>query len=240
MKTLYLICCSMRTGSTLLEHVLFDAGAGRPREYLHGNQPGMETYAKYARRIYNGNKRRDLMGWRVMWGQLWDQQRKLPHVWGNVPVETMLDGVIGAVDADEVHYIHLTRRDRLRQAVSYIRAQEGNRWYCPEDETPPDVAIPFTKPVIDRVEYLLGEFPKYDRMWEDYFTARHIAPLRLVYEDMTATPDTIRATFWQIVDYIGAGVDGDYQVTIPLKKQAGDDVERWIAQYEQRHLSVGN
>jgi LPS sulfotransferase NodH len=233
--TLYLICCTMRSGSTLLERLLKNAGIGNAREYLHGTQPGFATYHEYAQYILNGNLNYPISGWRVMWGQLWEQQRKLPQ-WAEVPVETMLDEIIDAIQAKSVRYIYLHRRDHLRQAVSSVRAQTARRWHCPAHEQEQTVHIPFTPDTIARVKYLMAELPKYEKRWEAYFSARGISPLRLVYEDMTATEDTIRDTFWQMIQYIGAEIPHDYQVTIPLKKQAGQDVEQWIEQYQNGAL----
>jgi LPS sulfotransferase NodH len=234
MTTLYLICCSMRTGSSLLHFMLRDAGIGDAHEYMHGNNPACDTYDVFAWHIKNGNKQTPgIIGWRMMWGQMWNQQRRKPDVWAHIEPETMLDGVINAIGADTVRYIHLTRRDRLRQATSILRAEAAKRWYCPDNERPAFVDIPFNADRIKRLEWLIAEYPKYDERWNAYFSARNIDPLRLVYEDATRDDDAIRDTFWRIVDYIGVDTPHDYKVTIPLRKQAGNDVEEWIAKYER-------
>jgi len=230
--TLYLICCSMRTGSTLLQRLLLRAGLGNAQEYLHGNNPACDSFDEYAWHIRNGNGNGSVMGWRVMWGQLWEQQQRKPERWQYTEPEMLLDGIIAALHVDRVRYIHLTRRDKLRQAVSFLRAESGRRWWCPTNEQPHDIDIPFTPETVKRVEWLLSEFPKYDAKWNAYFAARGIDPLRLVYEDFTANDEAIRAATWDTIRYIGAHVPDDFTVTIPMRKQAGDDVERWIAQYD--------
>ena len=169
-----------------------------------------------------------------MWGHIWHRQYISKEIWGNIAADDMFDQIINAIDADVVRYIHVTRRDRLRQAVSEIRAGTIDRWGCPAWETPQHVAIPFTDEAINRVEFLIEQYPKYDVLWDDYFETRGINPLRLVYEDMTTSVATIHKTFWQTAGYIGASVPLEYRVTIPLRKQAGADVENWIAQYECR------
>jgi LPS sulfotransferase NodH len=221
----------MRTGSTLLQWVLRDAGFGNAHEYLHGNNPTADSYAGYAWHIRNGNENDHFLGWRVMWGQLWGQQKR-ESTWDDVQPETMLDGIVEALNVDSVRYIHLTRRDRLRQAVSFLRAESGRRWYCPADDAPHDIDIPFTSETIERVEFFLKHFPKYDERWRAYFAANGVKPLQLVYEDMTANERALRRDLARVAAHIGGNVEDVYNVPIPLRKQAGDDVERWIARYE--------
>ena len=234
MSTLYLICCSMRTGSSLLHYMLRDAGVGNAAEYMNVHNPTHDTYDEFARHIKNGNKQTpDVIGWRVMWLHFWTQQKHNP-VWTNTPVETMLDGVTNAIGADTIKYIHLTRRDRLRQALSAVRANRGDRWLCPSNEEPHHIEIPFTEKIISYVEWIMGEYPKYEARWEAYFSERRIKPLRVVYEDMTVNDNAIRATIDRVGDFIGVEVP---PVDIPLRKQAGADVENWIEQYE--HLQMG-
>ncbi|MHC4301318.1 MAG: Stf0 family sulfotransferase [Planctomycetota bacterium] len=239
MTTLYLICCSMRTGSSLLHFMLRDAGIGDAHEYMHGNNPACDTYDEFAWHIRNGNSTSPhMIGWRMMWGQVWNQQRRKPDVWAHIEPETILDGVIHAVGADSVRYIHLTRRDRVRQAASILRAEAAKRWYCPTAEKPSYIHIPRNADRVKRLEWLVAEYPKYDERWDAYFAARNIEPLRLVYEDITVNSSSIRGAFWRMVDHIGATVPSGYEVTIPLRKQAGADVEDWIAWYELRRANV--
>jgi LPS sulfotransferase NodH len=224
----------MRTGSSLLNFTLRDAGIGDAAEYMNVHNPTYDTYDEFARYIKNGNKQTpDVIGWRVMWLHFWTQQDR-NRVWANVPVETMFDGVTHAISADTIKYIYLTRRDRLRQALSAVRANRGDRWRCPSNEEPHHIEIPFTKKIISYVEWIIDEYPKYEARWEAYFSERGIDPLRLVYEDMTASDTAIRETLDRIGDYIGVNVP---PVAIPLRKQAGTDVEDWIEHYE--HLSLG-
>ncbi len=234
MSTLYLICCSMRTGSSLLHYMLRDAGVGNAEEFLHGNNPTGDTYEEFAQRIRGGNSNANVMGWRVMWGQILNQQKHNPAVWEHTPTDELLDGVVNAVGADTIRYVYVMRRDRLRQAVSAVRAKTGTRWYCPIEEAPVHVNIPFNEMVVGRVNWFMANYLKHDQMWNDYFAERDIYPFRLVYEDMTANDNAIRATIDRIGDYIGVKVP---TVDIPLRKQAGADVEAWITQYE--HLSLG-
>lgn len=237
MTTLYLLCSTQRTGSTLLHYMLRDAGLGDAQEYLHGKLPSVNTVRECAARIRKGNHFRPVMGWRVMWGQLHHQQLAQPAIWEAIDAADMLDQIRDTIGAEEVRYIYLTRRDHLRQAVSVMRAKTGVRWYCPAGETPHDIDIPFDAETIKRVNELSALFERHEALWEEYFSVRGITPLRLIYEDMTRDDNAIFETFWRLWDFISPPIDHNYLPVIPLEKQAGADVENWIAFYE--HLPMG-
>lgn len=228
--TLYIICGTMRTGSHLLQFLLRDAGIGDAQEYLHGDWPILPTAADYAERI-RASQSGSVVGLRLFWGHLWGVQRD--ERWQTMPVEYIFDQVVEALNAREIYYLWLTRRDVLRQAVSDVRANTVKRWYLPPGlQRITSAVLPRTRAAVDRVDFLRREFPKYNARWQAYFETRGLVPLQLVYEDWAANDAAILETFWHVVAFLGVDVPAQYRPTVPLRKMAGQDVEEWIAWYQ--------
>jgi LPS sulfotransferase NodH len=79
-----------------------------------------------------------------------------------------------------VRLVHLTRRDRLRQALSHYRARRSGQWIqtgSDRAEGPNDVDFA-------EVDSLMERNIAWDRSWEALFARAGIEPIRIVYEDL--------------------------------------------------------
>ena len=129
----YFISTTPRTGSFLLAHALDSTGiAGRPQEYFDPNfeelwleRLGISSDAEFFEKILpEGTTPNGVFAAKVHWHQFEYLARKLRAVHGGGPILDLLRDTF-----PDLRYVFLTRRDKVRQAVSYYRAIETNIWW---------------------------------------------------------------------------------------------------------------
>jgi LPS sulfotransferase NodH len=121
-------------------------------------------------------------------------------------------------------YVHLTRADRRRQIVSLAIANQTDQWASYDDRR--------AEPVYDavKVEEAALFLAHEAKAWEDFFTARGIAPLRLTYEELLAEPDRAARAVCALV-----GVEPQEPFVLEraaTKKQGSALNEDWLARAE--------
>jgi LPS sulfotransferase NodH len=207
----YAICGTPRSGSTLLCRLLAATGvAGAPESFFR-----QESLADYARRwrlppagdagfdrAFLAAMRREgtgdtgIFGLRIMWPSVADAAKRLGGT-GPADFPAAFDAGFGPA-----RFIHLSRQDKLAQAISLFRARQSGLWHLAADGTVIEgVARPH--PVAydgAAIGALLEELEAHDAAWTDLFAAAGIEPLRLSYEALTAGP---RAALAAILSELG-------------------------------------
>jgi LPS sulfotransferase NodH len=195
------ICTHPRSGSTLLgEALAFAGGLGAPLEYFHrGFRPAFErrweTRGLDALRRAAHRHRTEPNGTfaaKLFWADLHDvaQERGMAHLASacSQPADRLDDATYrelwscAAALVPNPVFVHLTRRDRIRQAVSALFAQQSGQWR----------AIPVLgedgqrEPAYDRqrIQYLAGLAMFVDAHWERLFAAIGARPCTIAYEDL--------------------------------------------------------
>ena len=125
--------------------------------------------------------------------------------------------------------IWLTRRNKLRQAVSWWKAVQSNVWVQPTTEAPrPTPPLTYHFAAIDQ---LVNESVMREAAWAEYFAAWQITPLTIVYEDLI---DDYAGTVAHILRYLE--VSDPYildETAITLARQADSLSEAWVQQYRE-------
>lgn len=226
-NTLYFICGAMRTGTTLLCKMFScTPGAGSPREYLHtwgGAAADMEALIAKIRAPQPG----PYVGFKAMWGQFYNASDN----WGGTTGEALFLDIIDHLAPQQVRHIYMHRRDTLRQAVSTLRARTAKSWHLPAGVENITVELPRDAESVQLVEDLMGAFTWAHERWQDWFAEQDIHPLWITYEDFTRSDETIKDTFRAAAQFVGFDLNG-YEPVIPLQKQSGQEVEEWIAWYQ--------
>jgi len=234
----YWICQTPRTGSALLCQLLRATGvAGRPEEYFwRDNEPlyraqwHVTTYHDYlTRALEEGTTPNGIFGAKVGAGvylaHFGRQLRTLPQ-FANPTLSQ--DAILSALFPD-LKYIWLTRRNKVRQAVSWWKAVQSNVWVQPTTEAPrPTPPLTYHFVAIDQ---LVNESVMREAAWAEYFAAWQITPLTIVYEDFI---EDYAGTVAQILQYLE--VSDPYvldKVAITLAKQADSLSEAWVQQYRE-------
>ncbi|WP_176556115.1 Stf0 family sulfotransferase [Rubellimicrobium rubrum] len=244
--TSYVLCGTPRSGSTLLCGMLAASGvAGRPNSYFRPedvvdwaaawgvpqphdlNSADFEcAYLEAMRR--EGRAGTGVFGLRLMWDSVAEAGRRLNRALG-------ADRDIGqAIEAafGPTLYVHVSRKDKVAQAVSLVRAEQSGFWHLAADgtvlegeETPRPVSY-------DRAR--LGEVTERlrtdDAAWVAFFQERRIRPLRLVYE--TASADPI-AALAKVLAALGLDPELARHVAVPTARMADEVSREWTQRFHK-------
>lgn len=128
-----------------------------------------------------------------------------------------------------LRYVHVVRRDKLRQAVSLWRAIQTQRWR--RDAGKPQVK-PWRSPIFDftAIETLRQQIVEHDLLWNRFFSAAGIVPLVVDYEHFVNNP---AATYCRMAEYVGIEIQDKEIYHTGMVKQAGPESEQWISEYLQ-------
>jgi len=247
----YLICTNMRCGSTLLGEALHRAGGfGCPLEYFHaGFRPRLEerwgtgSESAYVSAVYR--YRTDptgALGVKLFWRDVIELCRaRHPNQTETLGADLTQDHhaareVDSLVSETVTHlfpnprFVFLTRRDRLRQAVSTFIGGQTRVWrWIPGVEEKPAAAVPEYD--YDRICAFYEDALYSDQQWERWFRRSGISPFRLSYEELAA--DYTRA----VADLLCALGRPEAPVPPPrMRRQANALSERFVRRFLNDHL----
>ncbi len=200
----YIICGTPRSGSTLLCDLLAATNvAGAPDSFF------MRAVDPVWARAWDLPERGDLSGAAYAAAYLAAATRAGTAETGVFGLRVMrenLDGLVGMIDAvypglasdlarlqaafGEVLFVHLSRLDKLAQAVSLIKAEQSGLWHIGPDGVELERLSPPQVPEYHfaRIRAMVAELEGYDAAWLRWFAAQGIAPLRIGYDDLSADP----------------------------------------------------
>ena len=190
-----------------------------------------ETYDEYlAWALAQGTTPNGVFGAKLMWGYLGDFAELLRGIEGmaGLPVPELLDQAF-----PEVHYVQITRRDKVRQAVSLWKAVQTQAWKreaAAERETAVEPEFSFRA-----INYLVRLLTAHDASWDAYFLGLGLQPLKVTYEDLAHGPEqAVR----QVLDHVGIDSPADLVIPEPRLSIQSDEIsERWARRFND-HLSA--
>ena len=187
----YIIASSRRTGSTMLCNLLRKTGlAGYPSEYIQqrfnmaAEQQHIEASEVLGDALAINQTENQVFGIKVHWSALDDFRTNVLPAFNESARRQFNNLLTGS------KYIHLTRANKIRQAISDWRARHSGVFHISlhakeRARQAHRREIPYDYQQL--VEHLKGAVED-DRSWEMFFEERGISPLRLVYEEMVASP----------------------------------------------------
>ncbi len=242
--TSYIICGTPRSGSTLLCKMLAATElAGKPGSFFR--EPDIGTWADrwgvahprgtataefdrayLAAMLPGGRGGTDVFGLRIMWGSVTTAAARFNRAYGgNADIVDRYEAAFGPP-----LYIHLSRRDKVAQAISLLRAEQSGLWHIAADgsvleggATPGPVAYDEAR-IAALVEELTGD----DAAWSDFFAERGIAPLHLAYEDVAANPQGVLAV---VLSALGLDPGVAETIAVPTSKIADETSAAWAERY---------
>jgi LPS sulfotransferase NodH len=234
----YFIATTPRTGGFLLAEALESTDlAGRPREYFdHGfkerwcDERGIVAEAEYFRSVAAaGTTPNGVFGAKVLWHQfeyLLDRLRRAAGA-GTPNVELLRQAFPG------LRYIFLTRRDKIRQAISYDRAIRSGIWWSVAEQG--DVQSPGSltavPPPFDfaEIDYWVTRLTQFEAAWRRHFKRLGVVPFEVAYEDLADNYDAVAKDVLAHLD-----LSPHVAVAAPrLQKQADEVTEEWVDRYRQ-------
>jgi LPS sulfotransferase NodH len=203
----YVICTAPRSGSTLLCSLLAATGiAGNPKSYFH--DPSVESWAAelatpparqgsdldYLKAVVRaaideGTNGTGIFGLRLQRHSFdfFMAQLALLHP-GPMSDAARLRAAFGPM-----RFIHLTRADKVAQAVSCVKAQQTGLWHRAPDGSEIERLKAHQDPVYDgaALRRCHDEMVEADRQWLAWFAREGIEPLGLTYDALAADPRAV-------------------------------------------------
>ena len=239
-KISYVICAVQRSGSFLLCEALKNTGlAGSPEEYFLNNGEGWEDgwwarqHGVTSRRDYlnlvfeQGTSSNGVFGTKVMWNYFHAMLKTLQEL----PEYTGLDAPqLMASLFPNVHYIWIVRRNKVRQAVSWVKAGQTDVYAWTKGERP----APKQEPTFDFefINLLLNLVLEGEAGWQSFFEACGVQPFKVEYEELVEAyePSALKILDYLHVAYPKNLVFGERR----LQKQADALNEAWVQKYMER------
>lgn len=120
-------------------------------------------------------------------------------------------------------FVRLTRRDRLRQAISLVRARQTNSYHAHTAKAAEEVYD------ADDIARTLKDVIRLSSRWDAYFARNGIDPLRIEYEQLEADPVGVMQ---QIARLVGEQIRPvDLEISRPLKVQRDSVTEAWRSRF---------
>jgi trehalose 2-sulfotransferase len=245
----YFVCATPRSGSTLLCRSLAATGvAGQPAEYFErlrhsglprepreyfegirdpsflallpetrsGDPADADLDRALPRYLAAGTTPNGVFGAKLMWGYFGDLLARLGTTPDGPAVERLTERF------GPIRWIHVTRADKVAQAVSLWRAVQTRAWSASDP--------PATQPVYDArgIAHLRDQLAQQDAAWRAWFAAKVIEPLRVEYERFVAEH---AATLRGVLAHLGLEV-----VRIPdppMDRQGDERSDRWVARFNE-------
>lgn len=87
-------------------------------------------------------------------------------------------------------YIHLSRTDKVAQAISRVKAIQTGLWHRNADGSELERLSAPQEPIYDfgQIDGFVRDYQRDDAVWQDWFTRHQIAPLQVTYENLAINP----------------------------------------------------
>jgi LPS sulfotransferase NodH len=239
----YLICGTPRSGSTMLCGLLESAGCGRADSYfgrpwipdfardlgvaLDGDIDSPDFNARYFRAVLSeGRAGGEVFGLRVMFETLDELATRLDALFSGF--ERIPDRLAHAFGRPL--YIHLSRRDKVAQAISLLTARQTGLWHRASDGSELERTAPHRDPVYDgaAIGEQVAQLEAQDGAWGAWFAAQGIEPLRLTYEDLARDP---QAGLRMVLAALGADATQVEDIKPRTARLADERAAAWAEQF---------
>ncbi|MCX7559764.1 Stf0 family sulfotransferase [Sulfitobacter sp. F26204] len=244
----FILCSNPRSGTTLLCTLLEQTGAaGRPNSFLR--EPSLQewsehwgidcrvdvTDAAFNKRYLDALRQEgfggtSVFGMRLMGQDLGFAMSWLDRCYPDLPDDlARLEAAFGPL-----RFIHLSRQDKLAEAVSLLRAEQTGLWHQNSDGSDMERLRPSSEEGFDpdAITERMTELRNLDRHWRVWFDLQGITPLHLTYEALAEDPIGVLA---QVLTHIGCEGRLAQGTNPTLRKLADQTNADWIAQYRALH-----
>jgi LPS sulfotransferase NodH len=233
-----------RSGTTLLCDLLSGTGiAGQPQSYYRredvldyarawgvsspdviGDEAFERTYLEAVRRA--GTAKTGIFGLRLMWSSVAELSARLSAIY----TDRLEDAARFELAFGKPLYIHISRHDKVAQAISLLKAKQSGLWHRAADGTERERSAPPTPLVYDsaRLAGLVQELEADDAAWNSWFSRFGIEPLRLTYERLAAEPQAVLA---QVLSGLALDVTIAASVDVRTAKLADETTLEWTRRF---------
>ena len=248
----YVICTSLRSGSTLLCSLLAATGvSGNPDSYFH--QPSLAAWQAdlgvvpppsasepevvsllFREAIAQGSAGTGMFGLRLQRHSFdfFMEKLALLHPRSSTGAERF------AAAFGRTLFIHLRRDDKLEQAVSCVKARQSGLWHRAADGSELERLAPHQEPRYDAdaIRAERDAMLAMDAAWEAWFGAEAIAPLRLTYDGLSADPS---GALGVVLDRLGLDAGIAAGVTPGVAKLSDRTNHDWVSRFLAEEARAG-
>jgi trehalose 2-sulfotransferase len=237
----YVICATPRSGSTLLCDLLENTGvAGRPASYFRSESiprwghrlnvliaEGCDFGCSYIDAVVKeGRGGTDIFGFRLMRESVDELSMRLARLFpGPKDDRARFETAFGPM-----LFIHLSRTDKVSQAVSRVKAMQTGLWHVASDGTERERTNSAQDAVYDRdrIGKYVQELTAQDQAWTHWFVENRIEPVRLTYEALSRAP---KGALEMILSALG--LDSAIAAAIEPKTTEMSDFEsqNWVSRF---------
>jgi trehalose 2-sulfotransferase len=232
----FTIWFSQRTGSTLLCKTLQTLGAaGNPGEWLYGwlQDQRSSTPAELQMRLWEiGTTTNGIFGLKHSFhephfSQLLETFRKFP----DAPQNERNRARIWEHAFPNHRHIFMTRRNKVRLAVSWWKAIQTQEWHRLSG-TPArsvDLSNAFS---FDAILHLYQECSMREAGIQEFYSEGKIVPLTIVYEDFILEYEK---TVKKVLEFLELDASS-FQIPAPSLAQTADELsEEWVQRFREEH-----
>jgi LPS sulfotransferase NodH len=134
-----------------------------------------------------------------------------------------------------MRYVQITRRDKVRQAVSWAKASLTNEWFHVSPETPRQGPPPEYDFAL--IDYYYHEVLNQERRWKAFFAQANVEPFQVVYEDFPANWEAIARA---LLEYAGVPKHPLIFHASPERRPQRDGIDaQWAGRYREECLERG-
>lgn len=167
-----------------------------------------------------------MFGLRVMWDTMGGLIDRLSSIFP----DDQSDAALFETAFGRPLYIHLTRADKVAQAVSLVRAEQSGLWHLASDRSVRQGARHPNKNHYDAdaIEKEVEALTRDETAWRSWFAAHDLTPVPVVYERLASDPQAEVTTILKAI-----GQDTSISQTLePITAKIGDAESRsWIERY---------
>lgn len=245
LKKTYIICSTMRSGSTLLCDLLTNTKlAGQPQEFFlpkweKKSKFDTTNYPEYLQKMlesfasFNG-----VSGVKLMWSNCEDVIRRLHK---SCESSSKSDLELLKEIFPDLKFIFISRRSKVRQAISLARSVKTKQWNKYQDsQNPRKVSFnrygntsnsqknpyPYISP--GALEVYLSHIEKDESAWFEFFRNNNIEPQIIIYEELAQNKQKNIVAF---LKFLEIPVPESINLDSFLKKQADFYTELLVIQY---------
>ena len=234
----YMICATLRSGSSLLDEAMTrTAIAGRPNEFFWtgheetlSKRCGTSNYNGFlSAAVRVGSTENGVFGFKIMGSHLSGFAERLASVSESGVTEPH---ALIAERFGSIHHIWITRRDKIRQAVSLERASQSGDWAL-DGRDPANQPVEYKGEAID---WCVGNIVQQEATWSDYFHAADVTPHCVVYEDFVRD---IEGTIRSVLEFLGIVPDGPlFKSPGKMRRQSDSISEDWVRRYLEDYRRI--
>ncbi|MBE1282985.1 MAG: sulfotransferase [Rhodobacteraceae bacterium] len=240
----FVICTSPRSGSTMLCKLLQETGvAGCPGSHFHRTslQAWLDSYnlhassygsekqaltAIFAAAIAKGSGNTGTFGLRLQQHSLSFFLQKLAVLY---PEPSGDQARLNAAFGPSL-FIHLTRENKLEQAISRLKAEQTGLWHRNADGSELERLSAPRQPIYDAAAITahVKDLTEADLNWNIWFTKQGIQPLRITYDELSDAPTRVLAG---VLKALGQDPAIAQNITPPTAKLSDEVSREWAHRF---------